>query len=103
MPEFASPFSVKKSDRKLTKEELIRAVRFSVAAEYESIQLYEEIKESIDNEEAKRLMQEIANDEKVHAGNFLYLLKLLDPQEGESYEEGCEEAIKVIKGQEGND
>lgn len=103
MPEFASPFSVKKSDRKLTKEELVRAIRFSIASEYETIQLYEEIKESIDNEEAKRLLHEIADDEKVHAGNFLYLLKLLDPEEEESYKEGCEEAIKVINGEEGDD
>ena len=50
MPEFATPYSVKKSDRKLTNEELIRAIRFSIAGEYEAIQLYEEISETIDNE-----------------------------------------------------
>ncbi len=98
MPEFASPFSVKKSDRKLSKEELIRGIRFSVAAEYESIQLYEELAESIDNEEAKRLLLEIAEDEKVHAGNFLYLIKLLSPEEESSYKEGFSEAKDVISG-----
>lgn len=40
MPEFRIPFTVMKSDRKLTKEELVRAIRFMIAAEYEAIQLY---------------------------------------------------------------
>lgn len=103
MPEFATPFSCKKSDRKLTKEELIRAVRFSIASEYEAIQLYEELEESIDNEDAKKLLHEIAGDEKVHVGNFLHLLQMLAPDEEDSYKEGWEEAVKVINGEEGDD
>lgn len=98
MPEFASPFSIKKSDRTLTKEELIRGIRFSIASEYETIQLYEELAESIENQEAKRLLLEIANDEKVHAGNFLYLLRLLSPEEENSYKDGSSEAKNVIEG-----
>ena len=97
MPEFATPFSVKKSDRKLTKEELIRAIRFSIASEYEAIQLYEEIQESIDDEKSKKLLEEIAEDEKIHVGNFLYLLKQLSPEESEFYGEGVQEAEKIIK------
>ncbi len=97
MPEFSTPFSTKKSDRKLTKEELIRAIRFSIASEYEAIQLYEEIKESIDDEKSKKLLDEIAEDEKIHVGNFLYLLKILDPEESELYGEGVEEAEKLLQ------
>ena len=33
MPEFADPFSVLKSNRKLTDKELIRAIRFVISAE----------------------------------------------------------------------
>lgn len=102
MPEFATPFSCKKSDRKLTKEELIRAIRFSISAEFESIQLYEELKESIDDENAKKLLNEISDDEKVHVGNFLHLLIMLSPEEEDYYKEGCEEAAKVINGEEGD-
>ncbi len=97
MPEFCSPFSVKKSERKLTNEELIRSIRFSIASEYEAIQIYETLAESIDNEEAKKLLGEIAEDEKVHAGNFLYLLKLLDSREEEAYKRGEDEAKEIIK------
>ena len=38
MPDFGTPFSGLARDRKLTNEELIRAIRFMVAAEYEAIQ-----------------------------------------------------------------
>gem|GEM_PF-6109810 len=34
MPEFGSPFSGLANDRKLTHEELVRAIRFMVATEY---------------------------------------------------------------------
>ena len=37
MPDFGSPFSGMANDRKLRKEELIRAIRFLVAAEYEAV------------------------------------------------------------------
>ena len=40
MPEFGSSFSGLANDRKLTNAELIRAIRFMVAAEYEATQLY---------------------------------------------------------------
>ena len=96
MPEFSTPFSVKKNDKKLTKEELIRAIRFSIAAEYEAIQLYEEIKESIENEAAIKILREIAEDEKVHVGNFLHLLKLIAPDEEDFYKEGCAEAKEIL-------
>ena len=96
MPDFCTPFSTKKSDRKLTKEELIRAIRFSIASEFEAIQIYEEIEEVIENEEAKKLLHEIAEDEKVHVGNFLYLLKLLDPEEETYYKKGTDEAKEII-------
>ena len=37
MPEFGSPFSGLANDRKLTQEELIRAIRFMIAAKYKAI------------------------------------------------------------------
>jgi len=91
MPEFANPFSGKASDRKLTKEELIRAVRYSIAAEYEAIQLYMQLAESTDNELAKKVLKDIADEERVHAGEFLRVLNELAPEEKDFYKEGAEE------------
>lgn len=96
MPEFSTPFNGNNCERKLTNEELIRAIRFSIASEFEAIQLYEQLKDSIENEDAKKLLNEIAGDEKVHVGNFLHLLKLLAPDEESFYRQGWQETQEVI-------
>jgi rubrerythrin len=96
MPEFCDPFSVMKGDRKLTHEELVRAIRFMIAAEYEAIQLYQQTAESTDNKLAKEVLLDIADEEKEHAGEFLRLLRELDPDEEKFYKEGYEEVEEMI-------
>ena len=96
MPEFSQPFSGNKCERKLDKNELIRAVRFSIASEFEAIQLYEQLRDSTEDENAKKLLTEVAGDEKEHVGNFLRLLKELSPEEKDLYKEGWEEASEVM-------
>lgn len=81
--------------RKLTKEELIRAIRFMVAAEYEAIQLYMQLAEATDNKLAIEVLREIADEERVHAGEFLRLLKNLAPDEEQFYQEGGEEVKEL--------
>lgn len=97
MPEFGSPFSGLAHDRTLTKEELIRAIRFMVAAEYEAIQMYMQLAESTDNELAIEVLKDIANEERVHAGEFLRLLHELAPDEATFYRDGAKEVEEEIK------
>jgi len=97
MPDFGNPFSGLKKNQKLTKEELIRAIRFMVAAEYEAIQLYMQLAESTDNKLAIEVLKDIADEERVHAGEFLRLLKELAPDEEKFYAEGAEEVEEEIK------
>jgi len=96
MPEFGTVFSVKASDRKLTPAELVRAIRFMVAAEYETIQLYMQLAESTDNKLAIEVLKDIADEERVHAGEFLRLLRELAPDEDKFYAEGAEEVEAEI-------
>jgi rubrerythrin len=96
MPEFGSPFSGLKNDRKLTHDELIRAIRFMVAAEYEAIQLYMQLAESTDNRLAADVLKDIADEERVHAGEFLRLLRELAPEEEKFYAEGAGEVEEEI-------
>ncbi|HEX7614813.1 MAG TPA: ferritin family protein [Thermoanaerobaculia bacterium] len=97
MPAFGSPFSGLAHDRKLTDEELVRAIRFMVAAEYEAIQLYTQLAESTDNELAVEVLKDIANEERVHAGEFLRLLRELAPEEKTFYAKGAKEVEDEIK------
>ncbi len=100
MPDFGSPFAGLAKDRKLTHEELVRAVRFAVAAEYEAVQLYMQLAESTDNGLVRAVMKEVADEERVHAGEFLKLLYHLAPDEEKFYAEGAgevEERMEELK------
>ena len=97
MPEFGNPFSGLKADRKITKAELIRSIRFMVAAEYEAVQLYMQLAESTDNRLVQEVLKDIADEERVHAGEFLRLLKELAPDEQKFYDEGAEEVEEEIE------
>ena len=97
MPEFAHPFSGLANDRKLTHQELVRAIRYMIAAEYEAIQLYMQLAESTDHELSKAVLVDIANEEREHAGEFLRLLKELEPDEEKFYQEGYEEVEEMIE------
>jgi len=97
MPGFGSPFSGLANDRKLTHEELVRAIRFMVAAEYEATQLYMQLAESTDNELAAEVLKEIADEELVHAGEFARLLRELAPDEEKFYAKGAKEVEGKIK------
>jgi rubrerythrin len=96
MPEFCSPFSGLANDRKLSKEELIRGIRFMVAAEYEAVQLYMQLAESTDDALAIEVLKDIADEERVHVGEFLRLLHELAPDEAKLYAEGAKEVEEEI-------
>jgi rubrerythrin len=97
MPEFGSSFSGLANSRKLTDKELIRAIRFMVAAEYEAIQMYMQLAESTDNKLAIEVLHDIADEERVHAGEFLRLLRELAPDEEKFYAEGAAEVEEEIE------
>jgi len=97
MPDFGTPFSGLAKERKLTHEELVRAIRFMIAAEYEAIQLYMQLAESIDDKLAIEVLKDIADEERVHAGEFLRLLRHLAPDEEKFYAEGAEEVEEEMK------
>ena len=97
MPEFGNPFSGLAKDRKVTDAELIRAIRFMVSAEYEAVQLYMQLAESTDNKLAVEVLRDIADEERVHAGEFLHLLYELAPDEEKLYAEGSEEVQEMIE------
>ena len=97
MPEFGNPFSGLAKERNVTNEELIRAIRFMVAAEYEAVQLYMQLAESTDNKLAQEVLKDIADEERVHAGEFLRLLRELAPDEEKFYAEGYKEVEEEIE------
>ena len=68
-----------------------------VAAEYEAIQLYMQLAESTDNALAVEVLKDIADEERVHAGEFLRLLRELASDEEKFYQKGAEEVEEMIE------
>jgi len=97
MPEFGSPFSGLAYPRKLTNEELIRAIRFAIAGEYEATQVYMQLAESTENKLAIAVLKDISNEERVHIGEFLRLLRELAPDEDKFYAKGAKEVEELIE------
>ena len=96
MPEFVNPFSGKVPDRKLTSQELIRAIRLNIAAEQEAIHEYMAHAEATDNSLAKAVLIDIANEERVHAGEFGRLLEILTGDEDSFRKDGAAEVDEMV-------
>jgi rubrerythrin len=96
MPDFNSPFPGVARGKKLTHEELVRSIRFLVASEYEATQMYMQLAESTDHKLTIQVLQDIADEEIVHAGELLRLLYELAPQESKLYAQGAKEVEEKI-------
>ena len=94
---FADPFAGNIPSRKLTLGELIRAIRLNVAAEEEATALYEAHAEATDNPVAKRVLIDIANEERVHVGEFIQLLEILTQSELAWMENGYDEVREMAE------
>jgi rubrerythrin len=100
MPEFSNPFAGVANAKKLSKDELVRAIRFNVAAEFEAIQMYTQLADSIDDSLVQAVLRDIAEEETVHAGELLRLVKHLAPNEENLYKKGyteVEEQMEKLK------
>jgi len=95
MPEFLNPFSGTVPERKLTQAELIRAIRLNVAAEHEAIHLYMAHADATDHALAKKVLIDIANEEREHVGEFMRLLEILTGDEAQWLAEGREEVEEM--------
>mgnify|MGYP001309566205 CR=1 FL=1 len=56
-----------------------------------------QLAESTDNHLARKVLQDIADEERVHAGEFLRLLRESAPDEETFYAEGAKEVEEEIK------
>lgn len=97
MPEFTNPFSGVVPARKLTDSELARALRLDLAAEEEAVHIYEAHADATDNELAKKVLRDIADEERVHAGEFQRLLNILLKDEEQLLNDGAEEVNEMLE------
>ena len=101
MPAFADPF-YGNVPRKMSLTELVRAIRMNVAAEEEATAIYEAHADATDNPVARKVLLDIANEERVHVGEFVELIEILTQTEKAWMENGYDEvremAAEVARG-----
>jgi len=91
-----NPLELPKS-RKFSREELAQAVRLAIIAELDAINLYIQLAEAVDDEDIKKVFLDIAREEKTHVGEFLAILKRLDPEQVSELEAGEKEVEELIE------
>ncbi|RLF01981.1 MAG: rubrerythrin [Thermoprotei archaeon] len=81
----------------LSKDEIAQALRYAIIAELDAINMYLQIAEAIEDEKIKEVFRDIAREEKTHFGEFLTVLKELDPELAEEIKKGEEEVAEIFE------
>ena len=74
-------------------KEILRA---GLIAEYDAINLYEEMAAMTKNEDIKKVLLAVAKEEKEHVGEFQTLLLRLDKEQVSEMKEGQEEVEEML-------
>ncbi len=75
----------------------IEALRAAVIAELDAINLYEQLAASAESADVKRVLLDVAREEKTHVGEFTSLLLRLDDEQVREMENGRMEVEELIK------
>lgn len=95
MPSFANPFQGN-VDRKMSNAELMQALRLDIAGELEAIFLYEAHYLATDDPVAKAVLADIRDEEKIHVGELITLMRHLDPRETTLFLDGQAEVKEQL-------
>jgi uncharacterized protein len=85
--DFSNPFVGLTPGRKLSTEEVIRALRINVAAELDAINLYQALIDATDDENVKFVTAHIRDEEKEHVSEFLAAVNYLDQVQRQKFTE----------------
>jgi rubrerythrin len=83
---------------KVKKENIDKEIlRLGMIAELDAVNLYEQLAAYTNNTDIKKVILDIAREEKTHLGEFQTLLLMLDKQQVKELEEGKKEVAKELK------
>lgn len=98
-PQFLSELFVQTSEIENIPPGLVRdmqILRLSIIAEFDATNLYEKFAELTENENIKKVLLDVANEEKEHIGEFEYLLESIDLDHEEREDAGEKEAEELV-------
>lgn len=70
-------------------------LRIAMVAELDAISLYEQLASSATNADIKKVLLDVAKEEKTHAGEFQAMLLRLDPEQEAELKQGQKEVKKT--------
>ncbi len=83
-------------DSSLSGDAIAQAIRLAIIGELDAINLYLQLAEVISDEGVKEVLKEIAEEEKVHVGELLEVLKLVDEEQVKALAKGREEVKELV-------
>jgi rubrerythrin len=86
------PINLEKIDKDDLNKEILRA---GIIAELDAINLYEQMAAMTSNSNIKRILLDIAKEEKTHVGEFQTLLLRIDNEQEKELEEGKKEVDEL--------
>lgn len=96
MPSFANPYQGN-VQKKITKEELVQALRLDIASELEAIFLYDAHVLASDDPLVKKVLSDIRDEEVEHIGELTALVRYLDPSVDGFLTEGMGEVAEMME------
>ena len=88
------PIKIEKVEKKLLNREILRV---AIIAELDAVNLYEQLAAATTNENIRKVLLEVAKEEKTHVGEFQTLLLKEDKEQVEELEKGRKEVEETVK------
>ncbi len=82
---------------KLSASGVAQALRLAIIGELDAINLYVQLADAIDDERVRRVLLDIAYEEKVHVGELMEILEMIDPEQARAVEKASREIKELIK------
>ena len=88
------PIKIEKVEKKYLNREVLRV---AIIAELDAISLYEQLAATTDNENIRKILLDVAKEEKTHVGEFQALLLKEDIEQVEELEKGKKEVEEIME------
>ena len=88
------PIDIGKMKKEDINKEILRA---ALIAELDAINLYEQMADMTENDEVRRVLLDVAKEEKTHIGEFQTLLLRMDKEQVEKLEAGRQEVEEELQ------
>jgi len=89
-----TPIKLEKVEKKLLDCEILR---LAIIAELDAVSLYEQLAAATNNRNIKKVLLEVAKEEKTHVGEFQTLLLKEDEEQVEELEKGKKEVEEITE------